>query len=156
MAKARTTLGIAFIVTVLAVLGREYFLVSLLLLLVGVFLIVWGRDSRATEQFVSGLPGGGYILKGLHQFDLIISPRDEEYENYLRKLISEYPEPVRKSLATLRATRTANSIEDSHWQRFRRDGLVDHPHSGPGPIKEDLRETVGRILEELGYGHGPS
>ena len=150
MAKARITLGIALFVTALAVIGREYVWVFIPLLLVGMFLIVWGRGSRATERVIGALPGGRYVLKGLRQFDLIISPRDQAYERYLRTVIAGYPEILRMSLATLRTTRTATSIPDTHWQQFRHDGLVDHPHSGPGPIKEDLREIIGQILDDLG------
>jgi hypothetical protein len=150
MAKSRITLGIALIVVALAAIGREYPWIVIPLVLVAVFLILWGRESRATEQFIAALPGGRYILKGLHQVDLIISPRDQEYERHLRTLIAGYPEIVRISLVKLRTTRAATSIPESHWQQFRHDGLVDHPHSGPGPIKEDLREIVGRILDDLG------
>ena len=150
MAKARTTLGIALFVAALAVIGREYLWIFIPLLLVGLFLIVWGRQSRATEQFFGALPGGCYVLKGLHQLDLIISPRDQAYERYLRTVIAGYPEIVRMSLIKLRTTRAATSIPDDHWRRFHHDGLVDHPHGGPGPIKEDLREIVGQILDDLG------
>jgi len=104
MAKARITLGIAFFVAAFAVIGREYPWVAIPLMLIAVFLVVWGRQSRATEQFISALPCGRYILKVLHQFDLIISPRDQEYERHLRTLIAGYPEIVRTSLEKLRTS----------------------------------------------------
>jgi hypothetical protein len=150
MARARITLGLALVITVLAVIGRAYPVVALPLLAAAIFLIVWGRAGRATEQVIGSLPGGGYILKFLHQIDLIISPRDQEFERHLKSLIAGYPLVVRASLAKLTQTRSGASVDSSHWQQFRHDGLVDHPHSGPGPIKEDLREMVGRILDELG------
>ena len=149
MAKARITLGLAIFITALAVIGRAYPEIAIPLMLVAMFLIVWGRQPRTTESFIGGLPAGKYIIKFLHQIDLVISPRDEKYEQHLRELISNYPPPVRASLILLRKTRTGTSIPEAHWQQFRHDGLVEHPHSGPGPIKEELREMIGRILDDL-------
>ena len=80
MAKARITLGLAFFVTALTVVGRAYPEIAIPLILIAVFLIVWGREPRATEAFIGAVPGGRHILRFLHQADMIITPRDEKYE----------------------------------------------------------------------------
>jgi hypothetical protein len=45
-------------------------------------------------------------------------------------------------------TRNARSIADQSWQKFKNDELVEHPFSGPGGIKLELRESVDRALRE--------
>src|SRR5258708_34935668 len=129
MAKSRITLGIALIVVALAAIGREYPWIVIPLVLVAVFLILWGRESRATEQFIAALPGGRYMLKGLHQVDVIVSPRDQDYERYIRTHIARYPEIGRLSLGKLRTIRAATSIPESRAEQFRYEDLVAHPPS---------------------------
>jgi len=46
VAKAWITLGLAFFVTALTVVGRAYPEIAIPLILIAVFLIVWGRDAR--------------------------------------------------------------------------------------------------------------
>jgi hypothetical protein len=75
---ARITLGLAIGIAVLATMAREYVLLQLLLAIFAVFLVVWGRAERRTEEFIGWLPGGSYALKVLNQLDSIISPRDQE------------------------------------------------------------------------------
>ena len=147
----RTTLGIALAVAVVAIIGRDFPLIAVPLALLAILLVVWGRESQGTERFIGSLPGGRYLLKGLHQLDLVLSPRDQEFEQHLRRTIAAYPVVVRASLAKLKKTRNARSIDDAHWRQFDQDGLVDHPHSGPGPIKDNLRDIIGRILDELDH-----
>jgi hypothetical protein len=146
--QSKITVGIAILVAVLA--SRD-FSFAILLIVFAVFLIVWGRDRQRTERFVADLPGGQYLSKGLHQLDLVLSPRDQEFEEHLRKVIAAYPPVLRASLARLKETRDARSIDEAYWTQFNNDGLVDHPHSGPGPIKDNLRDIIGRILDQLDH-----
>lgn len=74
----RTTLGIALLVAVAAVIGRVYPWISIPLIMLAVFFMAWGRDQRRVEAFVGRLPGRRYLLKWLNQLDLIISPREEQ------------------------------------------------------------------------------
>jgi len=70
----RTKMGIVLGVAVLAGLTSVW--LSLLLLTLAGFLIVWGQDPKRTEEFVGGLPFGNYLLKAMAQLDSIISPRE--------------------------------------------------------------------------------
>jgi hypothetical protein len=79
----RTTLGIGALLVAAAVIGKAYPLISVPLVGLAVFLIAWGRDQRRVESFVGRLPAGRYLLNGLNQLDLIISPRDEQYAKKL-------------------------------------------------------------------------
>jgi hypothetical protein len=74
----RTTLGIALLVAATAVIGKAYPWISILLIMLAVFFIAWGRNQRRMEAFVGRLPAGPYLLTWLQQLDLIISPRDEQ------------------------------------------------------------------------------
>lgn len=112
-------------------------------------LIFWGRDSERTEAFIGSLSGGKFLLRVLHQLDLIISPRDIDYELHLRKLIAGYEPQYRRSLRELSDTRAGAQINGVHWQKFKTDGLIDHPSGGPGPIKPELRDMIRRILRDL-------
>ena len=53
------------------------------MLVLAVFFMAWGRDRGLVESFVGRLPAGRYILMGLNQLDLIISPRDEQHAKKL-------------------------------------------------------------------------
>jgi len=70
----RTKMGIALGVGVLAGLTSVW--LSVLLLALAGFLIVWGQDPKRTEEFVGGLPFGNYLLKAMSQLDSIITPRE--------------------------------------------------------------------------------
>jgi hypothetical protein len=95
----RTTLGISLIVAVLAMSAREYVWLQVPLTAFAVFLIVWGRESKRTEAFISRMPGGHYLQRVLQQFDLILSPRNLELEQHFRDVLSRYsPEKLRASL----------------------------------------------------------
>jgi hypothetical protein len=59
----RTKLGITLGVAVIA--GLASVLLSMLLLALAVFLIVWGQVPERTEAFVKGLPYGNSLLTAL-------------------------------------------------------------------------------------------
>jgi hypothetical protein len=147
--KARITLGLALIVASLAMIGSAAHWISVPLLLVAIFLVVWGRSERATEQFIAKLPWGDYISKWLREFDLILSPRDLKYEGHIETVIRGYDPLLQKSLQILTITRDPKSIMDRDWQRFRNDGIVDQSFSGPEGIKLELRHLVARVLDDL-------
>jgi hypothetical protein len=148
--KARITLGIALLVASLAMIGREIPWFAVIVGLFAVFLVIWGREERATEIFIERLPGGPRILVWLREFDLILTPRDLKYEAYVERIVRGYNPLLQKSLRTLKDTRDPNSILSQDWQRFNADKLVDHPSSGPEGIKPELRDLVGRVLDDLG------
>ena len=145
----RITLGIALAVAVIAVIGREFAWIAVPLLILAVFLIAWGREPRRAEAFIGRLPGGQYLLKGLNQFDLILSPRDLEREQHLRTILQGYGPLVRQNLRRLMITDNPSSVLPGEWEWFNKDRLVEHPHSGPGGIKPELKEVLGRLLDEF-------
>jgi hypothetical protein len=59
----RTKLGINIAVAVIA--GLASVLLAVLLLLLAVFLILWGQAPERTEAFVKGLPYGSSLLTAL-------------------------------------------------------------------------------------------
>jgi hypothetical protein len=148
--KDRTTLALALFVILVGAIASLSIWIRLLAAAFSVFLLFWGRDSEGTEAMVSRIPiAGPFLLRGLHQLDLIISPRDQDYEEHLREVITAYGPRYRQSLRKLLQTRLASQIPDGHWLKFSKDGLVEHPHSGPGPIKTELRDPIRRILQSL-------
>ena len=143
----RTKLGIALAGAVLAGLASVW--VAVLLLVLAVFLIVWGQEPKRTEAFVGRLPYGNYLLKALAQLDLILSPRDLKQEEHFRAILLGYGPLARQYLRQLRITGNPKSVLEGNWQQFFRDGLVEHLHSGPGGIRPELREMIGRLLVEF-------
>jgi hypothetical protein len=144
----RITLGLGLIVAVLAMAAREYVWLQIPLAAFAVFLIVWGREGKRTEAFVSRLPGGSYALKTLEQLDLVLSPRDREYEQHRKNIIIGYDDDQRKALREL--WRTRNTSHNPHLDRFVKDGWIEYPKDGPGWIKPELMAVVGRTLDERG------
>jgi hypothetical protein len=148
----RVTLGIALVLAVLAVAGREFIWIAFPLLLLAIFMIAWGREPRRTEAFVAGLPAGQHILRVLRQFDLVLSPRDLEQEEHFRRLITAYGPLTRQNLRRLLITDDPRTVLDGEWQMFKNDRLVEHPHSGPGGVRPELKEMVRRLLDEFPLG----
>lgn len=71
----RTKMGIALGIAVSA--GLTSFLLAVLLLALAVFLIVWGKEPKRTEEFVGRLLFGNYLLKAMARLDSIISSRED-------------------------------------------------------------------------------
>jgi hypothetical protein len=147
--RARITLGIALLLAVLAMIIREIQWLAALLTLFGLFLIVWGRLPSETEKWIAQLPGGEIILKGLDELDTILVPREPDAEKHLREIIERYDARRRASLKQLIITRNA-SLAGSDWTVFNQDGLVISTFSGPGPVREEFRDPIKRILRDLG------
>jgi hypothetical protein len=148
-ARARITLGIGLLVAVLAMIIREIHWLAALLTFFGLFLIIWGRLPNETERAIAQLPGGAIILKGLDQLDMILIPRDQALEKYLRERIESYDPQKRAALTDLLETRNPRRF-GAEWPTFLADGLVVGDFSGPGRIKEEFREPIKRILKSLG------
>jgi hypothetical protein len=149
--KEISTFGLALVLVLIGVIASASTWIMVFAWAFALFILVWGRDSARTEAMVNRIPvAGEFLARGLHQLDSIISPRDQDYEEHLREVITAYSPRYRQSLRKLLQTRLASQIPDSHWLKFSKDGLVEHPHSGPGPIKTDLRDPIRRILRELG------
>jgi hypothetical protein len=149
--KDRTTLALALFMILVGAIASLSIWIRMLAALFAVFLVYWGRDSETTEAAVSSIPvAGPFLIRGLHQLDLIISPRDQVYEDRVRKTVAEYDRPLMDSLRRVLETRNAFRIPDDHCTRFRLDGLIEYSHGAPGPIKPELRDPIRRILRELG------
>jgi hypothetical protein len=146
----KITLGLSLIIAVLAMIAHEYIWLKILLVGLAVFLIIWGREQRQTETFIGRLPGGKYALKVLRQIELVIEPRDQEHEHYIKDVIVGYGNDLRASLRTVLITRNSSRILAHHLDRFTTDGLIEYPQNGPGWIKPDLRYIVTHTLDELG------
>ena len=54
------------------------------------------------------------------------------------------------SLRILFDTRTPGRIDAQQWQRFFDDGITDSDAHIRGPVKTELRDIVGRVLDDLG------
>jgi hypothetical protein len=65
--EARTRFGIAIAASVL--IGAFFPLISFALFLIAVLLIASGREPQKTEEFLTGLPGGDYVIKALARVD---------------------------------------------------------------------------------------
>jgi hypothetical protein len=134
----------------LAVIGRAIPWVSVPLLLLAVFVIIWGKEQRATEAFVKNLPMGQYILAALDTFDSVLMPRDRECNEHIRIIIEGYDVDLRKALRTLYRTRNTSRVVSQHLSKFVADGFIEYPKDGPGWIKPELRDIVGRTSDDLG------
>ena len=108
-----------------------------------------GKERR-TETAIGGLPGGSYILMILEQLDLIIYPRDRNYENHVASVVQNYDPAILKSLRELWITRNSSLTTSQHLSLFTTDGLIEYPHNGPGAIKSELRSTIKHVLDDLG------
>ncbi len=69
--KQTITLGIALVVTFLAILSRLWLAIPLLV--IAVLLFWWGIEPKRTEEFIGRWPYGGYVLRGLAKLDETIS-----------------------------------------------------------------------------------
>jgi hypothetical protein len=165
----RTKLGIAIAVSVLA--GLASVLLAVLLLALAVFLIAWGEVPERTEAFVKGLPGGNYLQKALARIDLTLGPRDmgeedsapedlqEEsahqvernlaQEEYVRDILRGYSPTTRRNLRQLRVSGDPKDVLAEEWVQYFQDGLVETTHSGRGGVRAELRELIGRLLDEF-------
>jgi hypothetical protein len=165
----RTKLGITIAVSVIA--GLASVLLAVLLLVLAVFLIARGQVPERTEAFVRGLPGGNYLQKALARIDLILGPRDmreedtvpadfqEEsahevernlaQEEYFRDMLRGYSPTTRRNLRQLRVSGDPKDVLAEEWVQYFQDGLVETTHFGRGGVRAELRELIGRLLDEF-------
>jgi hypothetical protein len=92
---------------------------------------------------------GRHLLRGLEQIDLLLVPQDREYNQHIRSIIQGYDAEWRRALRVLYRTRNTNSVAP-YLSRFVADGFIEYPKDGPGWIKPELRDIVGRALDEFG------
>jgi hypothetical protein len=140
--------GFAILLLAAAVIMREWTFILILFAAFGCCLILLGHKPEWIKGNIKHIAPP--LLKGVDYLEKLLVPRDEQQEAHYRALIATYTPELRNALRTLKNTRNASLIHDFHWQQFERDGLVDHLFSGPGEIKEHLRDTVGRALDEVG------
>lgn len=106
-----TTFGLALVLVLIGALASASTWFMAFAWAFALFILFWGRDSERTEAMVSRIPGcGQFLVRVLHQLDLIISPRDQEYENHLRKVVTAYDPHYRQSLRKLLETRLPSQI----------------------------------------------
>jgi hypothetical protein len=60
-----------------------------------------------------------------------------------------YSPIARRNLRQLRITRNPRSVLDEEWVQYFRDGLVEITHSGRSGVRPELRELIGRLLDEF-------
>ena len=123
-----------------------------LLLVVALFLLVWGRERRRTEALIREAPwwlGPHYWLSCLEHLDLLLTPRDLKHEQYLRNVLTSYGPYQRMALRKLLDTNNTNLVPQCE-DTFKSDGLLDYPKDGPGAIKEAYRDSIRRLLDDLG------
>jgi len=73
-------------------------------------------------------------------------------EEYFREILRGYSPEARRRLRQLNTTEDPRSVLDEEWVQYFRDGLVETTHSGRGGVRAELRDLVGRLLDEFQDG----
>jgi hypothetical protein len=74
-------------------------------------------------------------------------------EEYFRDILRGYSPEARRRLRQLNITEDPRSVLDEEWVQYFRDGLVETTHSGRGGVRQELKELMGRLLDEFQDGH---
>jgi hypothetical protein len=131
----------------------------------------WGQAPKRTEAFVELLPGGNYLLKALARIDLLLWPpglgqrdlaqedlqedlaHEDEWiliqEEYFRDILRGYSPTARLTLPELGIAGDQKYVLDEEWKQYFRDGLVETTHSGRGGVRPEVKELIGRLLDEF-------
>ena len=73
-------------------------------------------------------------------------------EGYCREILRGYGPEARRRLRQLNITGDPRSVLDEEWVQYLRDGLVETTHSGRGGVRSELREMIGKLLDEFQDG----
>ena len=73
-------------------------------------------------------------------------------EEYLSEILRGYGPEARRRLRQLNITGDPRSVLDEEWVQYLRDGLVETTHSGRGGVRSELREMIGKLLDEFQDG----
>jgi len=73
-------------------------------------------------------------------------------EEYFREILRAYGPEARRRLRQLNNTGDPRSVLDEEWVQYLRDGLVETTHSGRGGVRSELRERIGKLLDEFQDG----
>jgi hypothetical protein len=73
-------------------------------------------------------------------------------EEYFREILRGYSPEARRRLRQLNITGDPRSVLDAEWVQDLRDGLVETTHSGRGGVRLELKELIGRLLDEFQDG----
>jgi len=73
-------------------------------------------------------------------------------EEYFREILRGYGPEARRRLRQLAITGDPRSVLDEEWVQYFRDGLVETTHSGRGGVRLELKELIGRLLDEFQDG----
>jgi len=70
-------------------------------------------------------------------------------EEYFREILRGCSPEARRRLRQLNTTQDPRSVLDEEWVQYFRDGLVETTHSGRGGVRSELKELIGRLLDEF-------
>jgi len=126
-ARDRITLGLAIAVAVVSAMADSW-LVATPLLLLAIFLIVWGRSPAATEAVISSLPMGSKLLLLFAYLDRTISPREEpvgdnERRRHLKKYWSRMGDTEKRGLASTLAHGSPRGVSRGDWYKLTKTEL---------------------------------
>jgi hypothetical protein len=74
---------------------------------------------------------------------------DLAQEEYFREILRGYSPEARRRLRQLSITGDPRSPLDEEWVQYFRDGLVETTHSGRGGVRSELKELIGKLLNEF-------
>ncbi len=74
------------------------------------------------------------------------------HEEYFREILRGYGPEARRRLRQLNITGDPRSVLDEEWVQYLRDGLVETTYSGRGGVRSELREMIGKLLDEFQDG----
>ena len=113
--------------------------------------IFWPPDLRQTDLVSEEQEA--LTPKELGQEDTV---QDDETnlarEEYFRDILRGYSPEARRRLHQLNITGAPRSVLDEEWVKFFRDGLVETTYSGRGGVRQELKELLGRLLDEFQDG----
>jgi hypothetical protein len=70
-------------------------------------------------------------------------------EEYFREILRGYSHEARRRLRQLSITGDHRSPLDEEWVQYFQDGLVETTHSGRGGVRSELKELIGKLLNEF-------
>ena len=131
--------------------GRLPYGNSLLKALARIDLILWQPDlgqKDLVQEDQEDLGHGDLVPEDQEEKENL-GHGDLEQEEYFRDILRGYSPIARRNLRKLRITRNPRSVLDEEWVQYFRDGLVEITHSGRSGVRPELRELIGRLLDEF-------
>jgi len=153
-ARDRITLGLALILAVGSGLSNSTY-VAVPLLLIAIFLLLWGRAPKRTEAVVAGLPFGGKLLWGLAHIDRTITPPvvlpgDAERAAYFARVWTNVTAEEKRRLASVCIHGRGSPFSSPRWERLGSDALVEADTQGHARIRQEYKELIVESLRKEG------